>query len=229
MQLLKRLAARLPLRYQQELKRLHFARMIRRGLFDKAIENEGEFDRLHQWIGPGDWALDLGANVGNYAARLSQLVDNTGRVLAFEPVPQTFELLAANVARFPRRNITLLNVAASDEFALRGMRIPVLASGELNPYMAHLTEDRAEVSVVCMPVDALDIQHAIKLVKIDVEGHELSALKGMRQLLARDHPVLIIEGRSDEVASYVASFGYTFEQDEGSPNRVYSVRDGARG
>jgi FkbM family methyltransferase len=229
MQLFKRLAARLPLAYQQELKRLHFARMIRRGLFDKAIDNEGEFTRLHLWLGPGDWALDLGANVGNYAVRLSDLVAANGRVLAFEPVPQTFELLAANVSRFPLRNVTLLNVAASDEFGLRGMRVPVLASGERNPYMAHLTEDGAEVQVLCMPVDALDIRHRVKLVKIDVEGHELAALKGMRRLLERDRPVLIIEGRSDDVAGYLAALGYSFEQDPGSPNRVFSVGGTARG
>jgi FkbM family methyltransferase len=219
--MLRRLVARLPLKYQQELKRLHFARMIRRGLFEKAIENEGEFERLHHWIGAGDWVLDLGANVGNYAARLSKLVGATGRVLAFEPVPQTFELLTANVARFPLRNVTLFNVAVSNQFALHGMRVPVLQSGVQNPYMAHLTEDGAEMSVLCLPVDSLAIQRPVRLIKIDVEGHELAALQGMKRLIERDRPVLIIEGRSPEVAAYLASFGYSFEQDKGSPNRVF--------
>jgi FkbM family methyltransferase len=218
---LRSFVARLPLRYQQELKRLHFARMIRRGLFTKAIENEGEFARLHQWIRPGDWVLDLGANVGNYAARLSELVQANGRVVAFEPVPQTFELLTANAARLPLRNMTLLNVAASDRFALHGMRVPVIEGGVQNPYMAHLTDENPEMSVMCLPVDSLDIQHPVSLVKIDVEGHELAALKGMRRLLERDHPVLIIEGRSPDVSAYLDSFGYSFEQDKGSPNRVF--------
>jgi FkbM family methyltransferase len=222
MQLLKTIAARLPRRYQQELKRLYFARLIRKQLFQKAIKNEGEFNRLHQWVGPGDWALDVGANVGNYAARLSELVQAEGRVLALEPVPETFELLAANVGRFPIGNVTLLNIAASDRFGIQGMRMPRLDSGASNPYMAHLTDESAEMTVLSMPVDSLDIQHRIRLIKIDVEGHELPVLLGMKRLLERDRPVLIVEGTSPEVAAFLGGLGYSFDHDAGSPNRVFT-------
>jgi FkbM family methyltransferase len=228
MGVLKQLASRLPPRYQQELKRLYFARMIKQGVFKEAIENEGEFARLHEWVRKGDWVLDLGANVGNYAARLSELVEAPGRVLAFEPVPQTFELLASNIARFPLRNISLFNVAASHEFALHGMKLPELPEGGPNPYMAHLTDEGAEVSVLCMPIDSLDIQHRISFVKIDVEGHELNALQGMRKLLQRDHPVLVIEGRSPEVEHYLAALGYSFHQEDRSPNRVFQHNGSAK-
>jgi FkbM family methyltransferase len=218
--LLKTLAARLPHRYQQELKRLHFARLIRKQLFQRAIENEGEFHRLHEWVKPGDWVLDVGANVGNYAARLSELVSGEGRVLAFEPVLETFELLAANAGRFPISNVTLFNVAASDSFAVRSMHMPKLDTGASNPYEAHLTDD-GDLSVLCMPVDRLNIQHRIRFIKIDVEGHELAALKGMRQLLERDRPVLVIEGKSPDVAAFLGGLGYSFTQDGNSPNRVF--------
>jgi FkbM family methyltransferase len=224
MPFLKTFAARLPARWQQELKRLHFARMIKRDLFQKAIENEGEFNRLHLWVGAGDWVLDVGANVGNYSARLSELVQASGRVLAFEPVPDTFELLAANVVRFRTRNVTLFNVAVSDRMAVRGMRMPRLDTGAVNPYMAHLTDESAETTVLCVPIDSLEIQHPIRLIKIDVEGHELEALHGMRGLLNRDHPVLVVEGRSPEVAAFLDGLGYAFTQDEGSPNRVFTRR-----
>jgi FkbM family methyltransferase len=222
MQLLKSIAAGLPQRYQQELKRLYFARMIRKRLFQRAIEDEPEFNRLDQWVKPGDWVLDVGANVGNYAARLSELVQDAGRVLAFEPIPQTFELLAANVGQFPIGNVTLFNVAASDSLAVRGMQMPTLETGSANPYMAHLTDDGSGISVMSLPIDTLDIQHPIRLIKIDVEGHELSALRGMRKLLDRHRPVLIIEGRSPDVAAFLGDLGYTFAQDEGSPNRVFT-------
>lgn len=222
MQLLKSIAASLPRRYQQELKRLYFARLIRKRLFQRAIEDEPEFNRLDQWVKPGDWVLDVGANVGNYAARLSELVEGAGRVLAFEPVPETFELLAANVGRFPIGNVTLFNVAASDRFGVRGMRMPSLDTGGSNPYMAHLTDDGTGISVLCLPVDSLDIQQPIRLIKIDVEGHELAAVRGMRRLLERDRPVLIIEGKSPEVAEFLSGLGYSFEQEAGSPNRVFT-------
>jgi FkbM family methyltransferase len=222
MSMFKRLASGLPPRYQQELKRLHFARLIRKGTFTTAEEHDSEYPRLHQWVSSGDWVVDVGANVGNYCARPSQLVGARGRVFAFEPVPETFELLTANVARLPLRNVTLLNLAASETADLGGMAFPELSTGGDNRYMAHLTADPSSaLSVMCLPVDALQIPRRVALVKVDVEGHELEAVRGMRRLLERDHPVLIVEGRTPEVASYLAPFGYSYEDVAGSPNRVF--------
>jgi FkbM family methyltransferase len=219
--MLKKLASRLPLGLQQELKRLHFGWLIRRGLFTMAEAYEKEFTRLHEWVRPGDWVVDVGANVGNYSARLSELVGPRGRVISLEPVPETFELLTANMAKFPFRNVTLLNVAASDGVGISGMTVPMLESGLANRYMAHLTDDAAALSVIRLPVDALCLPERIALVKVDVEGHELAALHGMQQLLRRNRPVLIVEGRSDEVAAFLGSLGYGFEQADGSPNRLF--------
>ncbi len=222
---LKRLAGLLPVRYQQELKRLHFARMIRRGSFLSAEEHDSEYGRLHEWVSAGTWAVDVGANVGNYSARLSQLVGPAGRVFSFEPVGETFELLTANMARLPLKNVSLFNAAASDSVGVRGMTVP-LGEGQLqNPYMAQLTEGaRGDFAVMCMTVDALALPQRVSLVKVDVEGHELSAITGMRRLLERDHPVLIVEGRDASVADYLAVLGYTFEQRDRSPNRVFRVK-----
>jgi len=221
---LKRLAARLPVRYQQELKRLHFARMIRRGDFLAAEEHDHEYGRLEEWAGAGDWVIDAGANVGNYSGRLSQLVGPAGRVFAFEPVAETFELLTSNMARLPLRNVSLFNVAVSDEPGVRGMTVP-LGEGQLeNRYMAHLTEGASgDFAVMCMTVDSLQLPRRIAFVKIDVEGHELSALRGMHHLLERDHPVLVIEGRDDAVAMYLATLGYSHAQQGRSPNRVFTA------
>jgi len=219
--ILKRIAASLPLTYQQELKRLHFGRMIARGTFEAAEDADREYDRLHEWVAPGDWVIDVGANVGNYSARLSQLVGATGRVFSLEPVAETFELLTANLARLPLRNISLFNVAASDTAGVRDMVVPMMEHGVQNRYMAHLTGGAGEFAVMCLPVDALELPRRVSLVKIDVEGHELPALVGMRRLLERDHPTLIVEGRAAEVAEFLAALGYGFEDEAGSPNRVY--------
>jgi len=214
----KRLAALLPWRQQQTLKRLWWARAISRGRFSA---DEREFDRLDEWVKAGDWVLDIGANIGQYAAKLSKIVGPTGRVLALEPIPATFELLSANMAALPLRNVTLLQLAASDASRVVGMGIPSFDTGLKNYYMAHVTEAAAELSVLGMSIDALRIPMRITLVKIDVEGHELAVLRGMRTTLQRDHPRLIVEGRSDAVASYLAALGYTFEETEGSPNRLF--------
>ena len=217
--LIQRIASHLPTTTQQELKRLHFSRQIRRGNFKT---KESEFARLAEWVQPGDWVLDIGANVGQYTARFSEIVGPEGRVIAFEPVPHTFELLAANAVKFPVQNISLFNTAASDSARISGISIPKIDSGLDNFYRANLSTDATNLSVLCLPIDSLRIPRRIVLAKLDVEGHELSALKGMKELIKRDKPVLIVEGHIDAVANYLTTFGYSFETDEGSANRVYS-------
>lgn len=215
---LKRLSSALPLRVQQNMKRVHFAHQIRSGRF---TTSEPEYARLQQWIAPGDWVVDVGANVGHYAIRLSSLVGPSGRVLAFEPVPETFELLAANLSTAGARNASLFNAALSAAIGAAGISLPCFETGLTNYYMAGLTGDRGAFEVLTVPLDALLPPRRISLVKLDVEGHELQALRGMRQLLARDHPRLIVEGRSEEVAALLGELGYRFFELEGSPNRVF--------
>lgn len=118
------------------------------------------------------------------------------------------------------RALILAHGAYVKDRTRRGMSAPRLETGLENRYMAHLTDAELQFSVMCLPVDALNIPKPVKLVKIDVEGHELRALKGMERLLKGDHPLLIVEGQSTEVAACLASVGYSFEQTNGSPNRV---------
>ncbi len=128
------------------------------------------------------------------------------------------------MARLPLRNVSLFNAAVSDAPGVRGMTVPI-GEGQLeNRYMAHLTEGAAgDFAVMCMTVDSLQLPRRIAFVKIDVEGHELSALRGMHQLLERGHPVLVIEGRDDAVAAYLTTLGYRHAQQGRSPNPVYTA------
>lgn len=220
--LLGGIVSRFPSRFQQALKRHHFGRQIRRGRFDSP---EPEFARLDHWVGAGDCALDIGANVGHYTARLSHLVGPQGRVIAFEPIPASFELLAANMARIGASNVTLLNAAASAESAWLTMRIPKQAGGADNYYMAHVTGRGDGIRVLGLALDSLALPRPVRLIKVDVEGHELSAIGGMRKLLLRDKPVLIVEGRSAAVTDTLTDLGYGTRELPGSPNRIFEATE----
>jgi len=219
---LKTLAGRLPKRWQQNLKRFHFGRQIRLRRFSTW---EPEYKLLSTFVSPGDWVVDVGANVGHYTVRLSELVGSQGRVVAFEPVPETFELLAANVAFLPTKNVTLINAAASDKVHLAGMTIPVSDTGLDNNYLAQLTTTAPTLQVLCLPIDALALPHAVRLVKIDAEGHEMPILEGMSGLLRRDHPILIVEDNTVAVAEFLESLGYTAEKLPGSSNRIFRTKE----
>jgi len=215
----KAAAGKLPHRWQQELKRLRFQRQIRRNTF---VTDEPEWKAVEQWLSPGDWAIDVGANVGHYTKRLSDLIGPHGRVIAFEPVPATFELLAANVARFQHANVTLLNLAASDGTRLLGIDLPLFASGLVNYYQAALTPSAsAAMQVMTCAIDSLGLSRPVKLLKIDAEGHDAVVLKGAEALLHRDRPTLIIESVSPTVHEHLVSLGYRSERLSGSPNVVY--------
>lgn len=108
-QLLRRFVARMPERWQITLKRVHYDRQLKKGTFTTP---EPECQVLHTFIGTGDWVIDVGANVGHYTKRFSELVGTTGRVIALEPVTITFGLLTYNVQSFSNQNITLFNAAA---------------------------------------------------------------------------------------------------------------------
>ena len=219
---LKIIAARLPLRIQQELKRLFFAYQIRSNRF---LTDEKEFAIVDRLISPGDWVLDIGANIGQYTKRFSELVGDSGRVVAFEPVPDTFELLAANAQRFRQKNVTLFNAAASDRCVALGMAIPTLTSGLSNYYAAHLTPTANDLQVLAFPIATLSFPHSIRLAKIDAEGHEMAVLRGMERLLHRDHPILIVETFASDVETFLLGFGYRMKQIPGSSNKVFSTTD----
>lgn len=220
--LLKRIAALVPPLWQNELKRIHFRRQIRR---DSFVTTEPEYAMLPTLVSAGDWVIDVGANVGHYTKRFSELVGPTGRVIAFEPVPETFALLAANLQVHPKANVTLVNAAVSDKTSIAGMSIPAFDTGLRNFYQAHLSESfDSSLRVLTLSVNSLGITHRIKLIKVDVEGHEAGVLKGMDEILRRDKPTLIVETGSGEVEDSMRQIGYSAERLVGSPNVLFRAK-----
>jgi FkbM family methyltransferase len=216
---LKKLASHLPSLWQQELKRLHYRCQIHRQTFETT---EPEFLVLDQLISAGDWVIDIGANVGHYTKRFSDLVGPQGRVIAVEPVPDTFALLAANVLLFQYRNVTLLNLAASDQTTVVGIQIPDFETGLKNYYQATtVTTQESELQVMTVALDSLVLIHRIRLIKIDAEGHDPVVLQGIEWVLARDHPTLIVETSSPIAVEKLASLGYSSEKLLGSSNTLF--------
>jgi len=225
---MKSVIGRFPRQLQQELRRVRYRRQLRSSIFFG--DPEPECAHLGDWVAEGDWVADVGAHVGGYTVLLSQLVGESGRVLAFEPVPDTFELLAANLAFLELRNVSLFNVAVSVNSALMPLTIPLHRSGIPDFCFARLTstsavpyDPKANFNVFTLALDALVIPQRVTLVKVDVEGHELMALRGMEQLLRRDRPRLIVECATPDIYSFLGDFGYEGLHLPHSPNHVFST------
>jgi FkbM family methyltransferase len=211
-------AARLPSGLRFELRRANFSRQIHRGSFRSP---EPEALEITRHLRAGDWAIDVGANVGHYTCQMAGCVGASGRVLAFEPIGLSFALLTANVRAAGLLNVTLFNIALSSRASLSRMTVPSYEHTRLdNYYRAHIAPD-GEYPVLCLPLDAIPIPGSVRLVKIDAEGHDLQVLLGMESLLQRDRPRLIVEGSSGgTVASWLTERGYAVRAAAGSSNIV---------
>lgn len=220
MSVLKRLAASLPQAVRFELEAQLRIWQLRTGRF---VTDEPEFALLPDLVSPGDWVLDVGANIGHYTLELGRLVGPRGRVIAMEPTSNAFAQLARLVARTGLSNVTLLNAAASDAPGVGTLAVPDSADGLPLFYMAQLdmTRDATGPAVLTLRVDDLRVPQPVSLVKIDVEGHELRVLEGMRHLIERHHPILIVEDSSRTLVELVESWGYRSEKLEGSPNLLF--------
>lgn len=204
---IRRIVGMLPSRLRHRLRRANILRRLHRGKF---ASSEAEYHILEKFVRPNDWVLDIGANFGVYTARLSGLVGPAGRVIAIEPAHQSFDILNAVVQELPLRNVTLLNVACFSDCRVLPLRIPADDTHIENLYEATLDAESAGTLVLCIPVDAMRLPQRVSLVKIDVEGAELMALKGMEGLLERDRPTLVVEWNPgmEEIVSYLAGFDY---------------------
>ena len=135
--------------------------------------NAGAFERVLATLGPGDVAIDLGANVGTFTARLAA----TGATVhAFEPDPDTFARLSANMGETP--NVHLHQAAAGTAPGrLTLHRSPRLAQDEARHSQAaslvhDLGGEGVEVEVIDLPAFLRGLDRDIRLVKMDVEGAE---------------------------------------------------------
>lgn len=216
----KRVASLLPLSMQQEFRRLKIWWALKRGLFSS---DEPEFGLLPSLVHAGDSVLDIGANVGYYTLRLSELVGEEGRVFAFEPIAATAEMLSFVSRTSPNRNITVFNTAVSDKPELLKFSIGKSADGLPDYFTARATAS-GSYTVFATTIDSLAIPTRISFVKIDTEGAELSVLRGMDTLLERDHPILVIEG-DESLEPYLVSRGYQMRpRQPGSANLVFVPR-----
>jgi len=134
---------------------------------------------VRQILRPGDVMADVGANIGYDSLLASQLVGKTGRVVAIEAAPSTFEKLQSNLALNSIENVRALKMAVSDERGsltlYTGDRKNVGASSIIAS-----AERRVAVKVEALPLDELlteDERKNLRLIKMDIEGGEPIVLK----------------------------------------------------
>ena len=154
--------------------------------------SEGEVAVFNKILKPGDVAIDVGANIGALTIPMAKLVGEAGCIHAFEASAANFDLLRQNVWQNKLvTTIELYPLAASD----REGSLKVDKQSALHAY-SRKDINEGEFSVECITIDSLELPRC-KLIKIDVDGHELQVLNGAVETIKRCRPVVYIENEID--------------------------------
>jgi FkbM family methyltransferase len=138
-------------------------------------------DAMMRAVSPGDCVWDVGSNAGFYARQFAQAVGASGHVYAYEPSKDTRAMM--ELGDFD--NITVMPFALS-----KGRGTCWLDRGEQDDGATARIADHGSEQIDIETGDCLIASGAARspnLIKIDVEGHELDALIGLRDTLASPH------------------------------------------
>lgn len=168
---------------------------------------------------PGSTFFDVGANAGYMTLVGARAVGPSGRVVAFEPLPNTAREMSAQVRLNGLTNVTVVRAAVCEREGTVSFRSGPSAD------MAALAEveSRGEMlTVESTTIDAAAERHgAPGLIKLDIEGAELLALRGATRTLERHRPALVMELHSAELATQCLALldcaGYRHAGLEGEP------------
>lgn len=155
----------------------------------KKKQDKFEMDLMKKLINEGDTVLDIGGNIGFYSMYLSNLAGESGKLHVFEPDKLNFKRLYENLRN--RKNTILNNIAVSDKPG----ELKLYQSGILNVDHRVYAFETASKSYT-VPANSIDNylgeNNKTDFIKIDIQGAEMQAYKGMQETLATNPQLNII-------------------------------------
>jgi FkbM family methyltransferase len=196
-----------------------------------------QYERLRE-IMPSDVVVDVGAYIGDFTVKACSKAGRKGRVIAFEPSSEEYNLLTRNIDVNLIKNCSLYNVACGDSAANKTLYWST--SAQHNPGSKSLVNGpkiaKSVLSVIS--IQKLDdvcknagITH-VNFLKVDAEGYALEVLKGAEGLL-RNGTYIAMElhlPSEREVNTYLSKLGYKQVVRLNSPwgGILYAFRTGSR-
>ncbi len=158
-----------------------------------------------EWLREGMTVVDIGAHVGWYTLLAARRVGPGGRVFAFEPDPVNYKFLVSNVVANGFRNVDTIPKAVADRCG--DMRL-ILAKENLGGH--RLSLDSADQEAVLVKTTTLDaffetLSQPPQVIKMDIEGAEGLAWRGMQGLLRRQRDLRIMMEFAPEVLARLGS------------------------
>jgi len=148
-------------------------------------------------LAPGDRFVDVGGNIGMITLLGAKAVGPQGEVQTFEPNPDCLERLRAVLAlnRIDWVEVLPLGLSDQEEEAVLTVVSRDTGVGTFAPLAAEEHEITGRMTLHLVRGDSILLanEKPVRLIKIDVEGFEIRALRGLEQLIARDRPLIVTE------------------------------------
>jgi FkbM family methyltransferase len=188
-------------------------------LWKYGMLERSEMSLVREMVKPGMTVVDVGANVGLYTLEFARQVGKDGKVYAFEPSPGEYATLHKNVLANGYHNVTLVRKACSDK---NGSATFYLNEGNRGDNRLYDSKDgRKSVTVETVRLDGYLAGRKIDIIKMDIQGAELLALKGMRKTIEANKSIVLLcefepsllracGSTPEELLSLLRSLGFPF-------------------
>ena len=179
---------------------------------------------LDKYIKDNAVILDIGSNIGNHTLYWS-IERNAKKIFAFEPVKETFGTLETNIALNQLLDkVVLYNAAVGSQTSKA--KIKEFDSKNIGATSLVLDENG---SISVLKIDDLSFDgEKIDFIKIDTEGFEIEVLKGAKNTIMKNRPVIFVESFKDKypiVKEILESYGYKLEQEVNAVNFLYVPKE----
>ncbi|MXN66872.1 FkbM family methyltransferase [Stappia sp. GBMRC 2046] len=177
-------------------------------------------ERLEEYVPKDALILDIGANIGNHALFWVQKSPER-KVVCFEPVSSTFEILVKNIeANNKTAQISAQKFGVSD----KPSRARIESFKSSNIGATKLQHDESgDLSLISID-GFISEENKIGMLKIDTEGFEVEVLKGADKTIEMHKPIIFVEtfaNKFHETNRILKGHGYTLREEFPSDNFLY--------
>jgi len=192
-----------------------------RDSYQSVVAAGGSFD--HTWrltnnlLRPGSVFFDIGANIGSYSVPAAI---RGVQVHAFEMMDENIRHLTAAMSANGVNNVSIVRAAISDSPGTTGFRASSAWAYADDDTPGEIPKLRIDNYITTSRIGHVD------LIKIDIEGSELAALKGMQKLLKRDKPDIVIESNALTCGNHNYSYRELLALLSNEGYRIFRIHSG---
>lgn len=217
------------IRHHLTKKPFYLDAFLHKGFWYYGKRREKETIHLFSEILPEcDFAIDIGANIGYFSQYFCHLMNDSKKLIVFEPEPKNLSYLKKNISCY--KSIRLVEKAVSNENGKASFYVDSLTgqnSSLLSDYKVFdkvvensgVKATKTKIEVDTITLDSFMEQEypneKIDFIKMDIEGAELFALQGMKHVLAAHSPTIMVEVSDNvpEVLKLLRDFDYILIDD----------------